>query len=209
MRRSSDRDRYSIPGCVIRRAVQLGERCIVHSNAVVGSDGFGFAKKEDGSWYKIHQAEWCVVIGDEVEIGACTTIDRATIGETRIGKGTKLDNLVQIGHGSLIGQHNLICAQAGLAGSTEIRDRVILAGQVGVAGHLTIGDDVVATAQTGIGKDIEPGRIVSGSPSFDHRTWLKWSILQERIPDIAKLVKNLEIRLNDLENTLNEISELK
>jgi UDP-3-O-[3-hydroxymyristoyl] glucosamine N-acyltransferase len=193
-------------GCVIRERVQIGRRCIVQSNAVVGSDGFGYAKQEDGSWYRIIQSG-TVIIEDEVEIGAGTMIDRAAVGETRIGKGTKLDNLVHIGHGCQIGRDCLICAQVGLAGSTKLGDNVILAGQVGAAGHLTIGSGVIAVAQSGIPSSIEPGRMISGSPAIDQKTWLKSSALQARLPEMNKQLRELSRRLRDLENTFKVLHE--
>lgn len=189
-------------GCVIREGVEIGKRCIIQNNAVIGADGFGYAKQDDGSWYKIYQAG-TVVIEDDVEIGAGSTVDRGTLGETRIGKGTKIDNLVHVGHGSTVGRDSLLCAQAGLAGSTVVGNQVILAGQVGVAGHLTIGDGVIATAQTGIPNSVEPGRHISGSPAVDHKTWLKSSAVVARLPEIHKLLKELEKRVKSLEETLH------
>lgn len=185
-------------GCIIRERVSIGKRCVVQDNAVIGSDGFGYAKQDDGSWYKILQSG-TVVIEDEVEIGACTTIDRATLGETRIARGTKIDNLVQIGHGSSVGSDTLLCAQVGLAGSTKVGSKVILAGQVGVAGHLTIGDGVTATAQSGIANSIASGEFVSGSPSVSHKVWLKGSATFARLPLIQKTVREIEQRLIMLE----------
>ncbi|MFP5263649.1 MAG: UDP-3-O-(3-hydroxymyristoyl)glucosamine N-acyltransferase [Blastocatellia bacterium] len=192
-------------GCVIRERVSIGKRCIIQDNAVIGSDGFGYAMQDDGSWYKILQSG-TVVIEDDVEVGACTTIDRATLGETRIARGTKIDNLVQIGHGSLIGSDTLLCAQVGLAGSTKVGRQVILAGQVGVAGHLTIGDGVRATAQSGIANSIAAGEFVSGSPSVSHKDWLKGSAAFARLPLIQKTVREIEQRLNKLEK-LYEVSQ--
>lgn len=195
-------------GAIIRENVMLGKRCIIQNNAVIGADGFGFAKQDDGSWYKIIQAG-SVVIEDDVEIGACTTVDRATLGETRISTGSKLDNLVQIGHGSEVGKSALICAQVGLAGSTRIGNNVILAGQVGVAGHLTIGDRTIATPQTGIPSSIEPDKIVSGSPAIDHKKWLKSSAVTGKLPEIQKVVRDLEKRVARLEITFKESPEQK
>lgn len=185
-------------GSTIREGVKVGKRCIIQNNAVIGSDGFGYAKEQSGSWYKILQAG-IVVIGDDVEIGAGTTVDRAALGETSIDAGTKIDNLVQIGHGSIIGKNSLICAQVGLAGSTKIGNEVILAGQVGVAGHLTIGDGAIATAQAGIGHSIEPGKVVSGSPEIDNKTWLKATAVYARLPMIQKTVRDLEKRIEAIE----------
>jgi len=194
------------PGSIIRERVAIGKRCIIQSNAVIGSDGFGYAKQEDGSWYRIIQTG-TVVIEDDVEIGAGTTIDRAAVGETRIGQRTKIDNLVHIGHGCQIGKDCLICAQVGLAGSTRLGDNVILAGQVGAAGHLTIGSGVIAVAQTGIPSSIEPGRTISGSPAIDQKTWLKSSAVHARLPELNKLLRELDRRVRDLENTFKVRSE--
>ncbi|MEK6301037.1 MAG: UDP-3-O-(3-hydroxymyristoyl)glucosamine N-acyltransferase [Acidobacteriota bacterium] len=185
-------------GCVVRENVIIGRRCIVHSNSVIGSDGFGFAREEDGSWYKILQTG-TVILEDDVEIGACTTIDRAALGETRIGKGTKVDNLVQIGHGSIIGGNNLICAQVGLAGSTRTGKNVVLAGQVGVVGHLTIGDGATVTAQAGIPGSVEPGKVMSGSPAIDNKDWLRSTVAFAKLPKILKAVRDLERRISQLE----------
>jgi UDP-3-O-[3-hydroxymyristoyl] glucosamine N-acyltransferase len=193
-------------GSVIRERVSIGARCIVQNNAVVGSDGFGYARQADGTWYKIYQAG-TVIIEEDVEIGACSTIDRATLGETRVRAGAKIDNLVQVGHGSVIGENSLICAQVGLAGSTRVGRNVILAGQVGSAGHLTIGDGVIATGQTGIPGDVDPGKVISGSPAFDNRTWLKTSAIIPRLPDILKTVRNIERRLQLVERMAQVISQ--
>ena len=190
-------------GTVIREGVIIGKRCIIQDNAVVGSDGFGYAKQEDGRWYKIIQSG-TVVIEDDVEIGACTTIDRAALGETRIAIGTKIDNLVQIGHGSSVGNNSLLCAQVGLAGTTKVGNDVILAGQVGAGGHLTIGDGVIATAQTGIANSIAAGEYISGSPSMKHETWLKASAAFSRLPLIHKKVRELEQRLAAFEKSCEE-----
>ena len=190
-------------GAIIRERVKIGKRCIIQNNAVIGSDGFGYAKQEDGSWYKILQAG-TVIIHDDVEIGAGTTLDRATIGETRIDQGAKLDNLVQIGHGSSIGRDSLICAQVGLAGSTKVGNEVILAGQVGSAGHLKIGDRVIATGQTGIPGDVESGKVISGSPAIDNKSWLKSIAVFSKLPDIYKALRDLEKRVNLIEE-MNQV----
>jgi UDP-3-O-[3-hydroxymyristoyl] glucosamine N-acyltransferase len=193
-------------GSVIRERVVIGARCIIQNNAVIGSDGFGYAKQEDGSWYKIYQAG-TVVLEDDVEVGACTTIDRATIGETRIRAGAKLDNLVQIGHGSAVGRNSLICAQVGLAGSTKVGNDVLLAGQVGSAGHLTVGDGAIATGQTGIPGDVEPGKIISGSPAIENRNWLKSTAVFAKLPDMQRSVRNLEKRIKTIEQIVNGTSD--
>lgn len=189
--------------CVIREYVAIGNRVILQNNVTVGSDGFGFAKRPDKSWHKIPQSG-DVHIEDDVEIGAGTTLDRGSLGTTRVGRGSKLDNLVQIGHGSRVGEDTLLCAQVGLAGSCEIGDRVILAGQVGVVGHLKVGDDVIVTAQSGIPNDVEPGKHVAGSPAFDHRHWLKVIATQQKLPDLVKTIRDLERRLARLEQAGSE-----
>ncbi|MCI0400010.1 MAG: UDP-3-O-(3-hydroxymyristoyl)glucosamine N-acyltransferase [Gammaproteobacteria bacterium] len=185
--------------CVIREGCQVGSRVVLQNSVIVGTDGFGFAKRHDNSWLKISQTG-TVVIEDDVEIGAGSAIDRATIGTTVIGKGTKIDNLVQIGHGSIIGQNTLLCAQVGLAGSTRVGSEVILSGQVGAAGHLEIGDRVIATAQTGIPNSVEPGKVVSGYPAIDNRDWLKSSAIFAQLPKLQKEVRELRERLNRLED---------
>jgi len=193
-------------GSVVREKVVVGRNCIIQNNTVVGSDGFGYAKQSNGGWYKIAQAG-TVVVEDEVEIGACTTIDRATLGETRINRGTKVDNQVHVGHGCVIGTDNLICAQVGLAGSTKTGKAVVLTGQVGAAGHLQIGDGTIVTPQTGIASSVEAGLIVSGSPAMDHNTWLRSSVAFSRLPDIQKTVRRLETRVAALENALKASSK--
>lgn len=193
-------------GVTVREDVIIGKRCVVQNNAVIGSDGFGFAKDDQGRWYKIPQVG-SVVIEDDVEIGACATIDRAALDETLIRSHTKIDNLVQIGHGSTIGTNSLICAQVGLAGTTRVGNNVILAGQVGTAGHLTIGDGVTAIAQTGIPHSVEPGRTISGSPFVDHKLWLKASAIYAKLPELHKALRNLETRMKILEQELKEDSK--
>jgi UDP-3-O-[3-hydroxymyristoyl] glucosamine N-acyltransferase len=152
---------------------------------VVGADGFGFAKTEQGEWHKIVQSG-AAVLEDEVEVQANACVDRASIGETRIGRGSKVDNLVQVGHGSRVGERTLLCAQVGLAGSTDVGNDVILAGQVGVAGHCSIGDGVIATAQTGIPSSVEAGKVVSGYPAIDNRQWLRAVAVFGKLPELAR-----------------------
>ncbi len=185
-------------GVALRAKAQVGQRVIIHNNVVVGSDGFGFAKAEDRSWLKIPQTG-CVVIEDDVEIGAGTTIDCASVGETRIKRGVKIDNLVQIGHSCTIDEDSLICAQVGLAGSSSIGKRVILAGQVGIAGHLHVGDDVVLTAKSATSHDVPPGKIISGIPGFDNKDWLRSVAAFRRLGEMARTIRLLEKRLADLE----------
>jgi UDP-3-O-[3-hydroxymyristoyl] glucosamine N-acyltransferase len=170
---------------VIRERCRLGDHVIVQSGAVIGTDGFGFAKKDQGGWHKITQSG-VVEVADEVEIQANSCIDRASVGTTHIGRGAKIDNLVQVGHGSSVGENTLLCSQVGLAGSTHVGKDVVLAGQVGVAGHCNIGDGVIATGQTGLHGDIPPGKILSGSPGVDNRRWLRATALFHRLPEILK-----------------------
>lgn len=184
-------------GAVIRERSQIGERVVIHNNVVVGCDGFGFAKDEQKSWLKIPQTGR-VVIEDDVEIGAGTTIDRASVGESRIGRGTKIDNLVQIGHSCTVGEDTLLCAQVGLAGSSHIGSRVILAGQAGVAGHLTIGNDVVLTAKSATSHDVPAGKVISGIPAFDNRDWLRSTAAFRRLGEMQRRIRELEKKLEDL-----------
>ena len=181
-------------GVAIRERTVIGERVVIHNNSVIGCDGFGYAKDEQKRWLKIPQTGR-VVIEDDVEIGAGTTIDRASVGESRIGRGTKLDNLVQIGHSCTVGEDSLLCAQVGLAGSSHIGNRVILAGQAGVAGHLTIGDDVVLTAKSATSHDIPAGKVISGIPAFDNRDWLRSTAAFRRLGEIQRVVRDLERRM--------------
>jgi UDP-3-O-[3-hydroxymyristoyl] glucosamine N-acyltransferase len=186
-------------GTVVRERSQIGQRVIIHNNVVVGCDGFGYAKDEEKRWLKIPQTGR-VVIEDEVEIGAGTTIDRASVGESRIGRGTKLDNLVQIGHSCTVGEDTLLCAQVGLAGSSHIGNRVILAGQAGVAGHLTIGDDVVLTAKSATSHDVPAGKVISGIPAFDNKEWLRATAAFRRLAEMQKTIRELQKRLAGLES---------
>ena len=177
-----------------------GHRVIIQDGAVIGSDGYGFARNTDGAHYKIPQLGG-VVIENDVEIGANTTIDRPAVGETTlIGAGTKIDNLVQVAHGVSIGKRSLLAAQVGIAGSTTLEDSVTLAGQVGVAGHLTIGKGTIATAQSGIPNSVEPGAFISGYPAIDNRDWLKASAIFRKLPELRKTVADLERRLAKLED---------
>lgn len=187
-------------GVALRENSLVGARVILHNNVVVGSDGFGFAKNEDKSWLKIPQTGR-VVIEDDVEIGAGTTIDCASVGETRIKRGVKIDNLVQIGHSCTIDEDALICAQTGLAGSSHIGRRVILAGQVGIAGHLHVGDDAVLTAKSATSHDIPPGKVISGIPGFDNKDWLRSTAAYRRLGEMARTVRDLEKRLAALEKS--------
>ncbi len=173
---------------VVRENVQIGNDVVLQNGAIIGSDGFGFARQASGSYYKIVQAG-TVIIEDGVEVQANACIDRATIGETRLRRGAKVDNLVQVGHACDIGENTLLCGQSGLAGSCKVGKNVVLAGQVGVAGHLTIGDNVIATAQTGIPSDVESNRIISGYPAMDNSRWLKCAAAYTRLPEIHAAVR--------------------
>jgi len=175
---------------VVRERCRLGDHVILQNGAIIGSDGFGFArhaKPEPGTpaWYKIPQTG-PAVLEDHVEVQANSTIDRATVGETHIGAGVKVDNLVQVGHAADVGADSLLCAQVGIAGSATVGKSVILAGQVGVVGHLKIGDGAIVTAQSGVGGDVAPGATVSGSPAFDNLKWLRTTHLYQRLPEIVK-----------------------
>jgi UDP-3-O-[3-hydroxymyristoyl] glucosamine N-acyltransferase len=174
---------------VVREYCQLGDGVVLQNGAIIGADGFGFARQSDGSWYKILQSG-PAILEDAVEVQANACIDRASIGETRIRAGAKVDNLVQVGHGSTVGENTLLCAQVGLAGSTTIGKGVILAGQVGVAGHCTVGDGAIATAQSGIPSDVEPGKVVSGYPAIDNRQWLRSVALVNRLPELLRSLKS-------------------
>ncbi len=176
-----------MPSCA--RGCQLGDNVVLQNGAIVGSDGFGFARDGD-HWEKITQSGPAILESDvEVQANAC--IDRASVGETRIARGVKIDNLTQVGHGSVVGEHTLLCAQVGLAGSTVVGKNVVIAGQAGVAGHCNVGDGVVITAQSGTHGDIPAGSMVSGSPAFDHRQWLRAVNAFMKLPELAKAVRGL------------------
>jgi len=182
----------------IRERVRIGHRVVLQDGAVIGSDGFGFATMPDGSHHKIPQVG-AVIIEDDVEIGANAAIDRPAVGETRIGAGSKIDNLVQVAHGVTIGRNVLLAAQVGIAGSTTIEDAVTLAGQVGVSGHITIGKGTIATAQTGIPNAVEPGSFISGYPAIANRDWLKSSAIFRKLPELRKAIAELDARLAEVE----------
>jgi UDP-3-O-[3-hydroxymyristoyl] glucosamine N-acyltransferase len=180
---------------VVREGCILGDHVTLENGAIVGADGFGFAKNESGHWEKIPQSG-PVKLGNRVDVQANACIDRATVGATEIGAGTKIDNLVQVGHGSRVGENTLLCAQAGLAGSSVIGSNAILAGQAGVAGHCTLGDGVILTAQSGVSHDVPAGKMISGSPAFDNRVWLRAVTIFQRLPELLKRLDRLEKRSN-------------
>jgi len=174
---------------VVRESCVLGDNVVLQNGAIVGCDGFGFARDGD-HWEKITQSGPAIV-EDEVEIQANACVDRASVGETRIARGAKIDNLAQVGHGSAVGEHTLLCAQVGLAGSTLVGKNVIIAGQAGVAGHCHVGDGVIITAQSGTHGDIPAGSMVSGSPAFDHKQWLRAVNAFGKLPELARIVRGL------------------
>lgn len=176
---------------VVREYCRIGHRVIVQNGAVIGSDGFGFVPMADGTYYKIRQSG-TVIIEDDVEIGAHTAIDRAAVGQTVIRRGAKLDNLIQVGHGSEIGENSVLAAQVGLAGSTCLEREVKLAGQVGIAGHLTVGAGATITAQSGTSHDVEAGAVMSGSPAIETGLWRRATVAFTKLPELLKRVRELE-----------------
>ena len=187
----------------IRERIVIGNRVVIQNGAVIGADGYGFVKRADGTHQKIPQTA-IVIVEDDVEIGANTTVDRPAIGETRIQAGAKIDNLVQIGHGVNVGRNTLLAAQVGIAGSTTIGDNVTLAGQVGVAGHVSIGKDASAVGQSGITNSVSEGAFVSGYPAIDNKEWLKASVIFKKLPELRKKIGDLEQRILELEAALEE-----
>jgi UDP-3-O-[3-hydroxymyristoyl] glucosamine N-acyltransferase len=184
----------------VRERVRVGSRCVFQDGAVIGSDGFGFAHHEDGSHEKIPQIA-SVIIEDDVEVGANTTIDRPAVGETRIKRGTKIDNLVQIAHGVVVGTNSLLAAQTGVAGSSVIGNDVMLGGQVGVTGHVTIGDRVKAAAKTGVTGNVPADAFITGYPHMDNLDWRKSYVVFKRLPEMRKQLAELERRLAALEGS--------
>jgi len=196
-------DFYAHAHAVVREFCRLGHRVMLQNGVIIGGDGFGFAKRADGSHFKFVQSG-ITVIEDDVEIQTLTSIDRANFGETRVRRGAKIDSLVQVGHACEVGEDNIICAQTGLAGSSVLGKSVLLAGQVGVSGHLTIHDNAVVYAQSGIGGDVEAGAVMSGSPAFAARDWLRAVTAFPKLPDILRTMRQLEKRLADLEKAASE-----
>ncbi|MBQ26896.1 MAG: UDP-3-O-(3-hydroxymyristoyl)glucosamine N-acyltransferase [Nitrospiraceae bacterium] len=185
------------PNVTVRERSRIGHRVIIHSGTVVGSDGFGYIP-DNGIHEKVPQIGY-VVIEDDVEIGANVAIDRATFGETVIGRGTKIDNLVQIAHNVKIGGHSLIVAQAGIAGSSTLGHHTTVAGQAGISDHVNIGDGVIVTAQTGVPKNVSSQQVVSGTPAMPHKVWLRASQTLQRLPEMHQRLRDLEKRLRVLE----------
>jgi UDP-3-O-[3-hydroxymyristoyl] glucosamine N-acyltransferase len=189
----------------VREFCRVGNRVTLQNGVVIGGDGFGFAKRADGTHHKIVQSG-VTVIEDDVEIQTLTSVDRATMGETRVKRGAKIDSLVQIGHACTVGEDNIICAQTGLAGTSVLGKDVLLAGQVGVSGHLTIHDGAVVYAQSGIGGDVKAGAVVSGSPAFDRNEWLRAVSSFPRLPELVRTVRQLEKRIAEAEAALARVS---
>lgn len=183
---------------VVREFCKVGHRVVLQNGAVVGGDGFGFAKTKDGRHFKIVQSG-ITVIEDDVEIQSNSSIDRATVGETRVKRGAKIDSLVQVGHACVVGEDNILCSQVGLAGSTVLGKNVLLAGQAGVSGHLTIHDNAIVYAQAGIGGDVAPGEMVAGSPHFGMKTWRRAVAAFPKLPELVRTVRQLGKRLDVLE----------
>ncbi len=193
-------DFFAHSHAVVREFCRIGNRVILQNGAVIGGDGFGFAKQADGRWYKIVQSG-VAVIEDDVEVQSLAAIDRATVGETRLRRGAKIDNLVQVGHASKVGEDTLLCSQVGLAGSTEVGNRCILAGQVGAAGHLRIGDGAVLTAQSGVPNDVPDGAVYSGYPAIENKQWLKCAAAYNRLPELQKAVRELKTEVEQLRSS--------
>ncbi|HXA04560.1 MAG TPA: UDP-3-O-(3-hydroxymyristoyl)glucosamine N-acyltransferase [Bryobacteraceae bacterium] len=183
---------------VVREFCRVGNRVTLQNGVVIGGDGFGFAKRSDGTHYKIVQSG-ATVIEDDVEVQSLSSVDRATVGETRVRRGAKIDSLVQIGHACVVGEDNIICAQTGLAGSSVLERNVLLAGQVGISGHLTIHDNAVVYAQSGVGGDVAAGARISGSPAFAANEWLRAITAFPKLPELVKLVRELKKRIEQLE----------
>ena len=179
---------------VVREFCRIGDRVILQNGAIIGGDGLGYAKNADGTWYKMAQSG-PAVLEDDVEVQANTCVDRATVGETRIGRGTKIDDLVLVGHASKVGANCMLCGQVGLAGSTRVGDNCILAGQVGTAGHLAVGSGTVITAQSGVPNDVPERALYSGYPAVENREWLRMMAALRRLPDLQKRVAELEAKV--------------
>jgi UDP-3-O-[3-hydroxymyristoyl] glucosamine N-acyltransferase len=177
--------------CVVREGCMIGERVILQNGAIIGGDGLGYAKRGDGTWHKMAQSG-PAVLEDDVEVQANACVDRATVGETRVGRGTKIDDLVLVGHASQVGANTMLCGQVGLAGSTKIGENCILAGQVGTAGHMTVGDGAVITAQSGVPNDVPARALYSGYPAVENREWLKMMAALKRLPELQRRVGELE-----------------
>jgi UDP-3-O-[3-hydroxymyristoyl] glucosamine N-acyltransferase len=187
----------------LRERVTLGNRVVLQNGVVVGGDGYGFVRRADGTHEKIPQLA-TVVIEDDVELGANTTVDRPAVGETRIKAGAKIDNLVQIGHGVVVGRNTLLAAQVGISGSTAVGDNVILGGQVGVGGHLSLGDGSTAVGQSGVTNSLDANQHVAGYPAIDQRSWRRSSVIFKHLPELKRRLEQLETRLARLTGETKE-----
>jgi UDP-3-O-[3-hydroxymyristoyl] glucosamine N-acyltransferase len=192
-------DFYAHSHATVREFCKIGNRVILQNGVVIGGDGYGFAKRADGSHQKIVQSG-ITVIEDDVEVQSLTSVDRATMGQTLVKRGAKIDSLVQIGHACTVGEDNIICAQTGLAGSSILEQIVLLAGQVGISGHLTIHENAVIYAQSGIGGDVPAGAVMSGSPAFEAREWLRTITAFPRLPELVRTMRQLQKRVEQLES---------
>jgi UDP-3-O-[3-hydroxymyristoyl] glucosamine N-acyltransferase len=181
--------------CVIHERAWIGADCVIHSGAAIGSEGFGFVPTPEG-WFKMEQSGY-TVLEDGVEVGCNSTIDRPAVGETRVARNTKIDNLVHVGHGCTIGQNCALAAQVGLAGGVKVGNQVLLAGQVGISNQAKIGDGAIASAKAGIHSDVEPGTIVTGTPAIPHKLFLKAAAVYNRLPEMYQTLKQLQRRLGD------------
>lgn len=190
-------DFFAHAHAVVREECRIGDHVILQNGAIIGGDGLGFAKRHDGTWHKMLQSG-TAVLEDDVEVQANACVDRATVGETRVGRGTKIDDLVLIGHASQVGTDAMLCGQVGLAGSTKIGKGCTLAGQVGTAGHLTVGDGTVITAQSGVPNDVPAKALYSGYPAVENREWLKMMAALHRLPELQRRVQQLETELKSL-----------
>jgi UDP-3-O-[3-hydroxymyristoyl] glucosamine N-acyltransferase len=186
---------------VVREFCKIGNRVILQNGVVIGGDGFGFAKRVDGVQVKIVQSG-VTILEDDVEVQSLTSVDRATVGETRVKRGAKIDSLVQVGHACTVGEDNIICAQTGLAGSTVLERGVVLAGQVGSSGHLTVHEGAVVYAQSGIGGDVEKGARISGSPAFAANEWLRAAMAFQKLPELLKTVRELKRKVDELKQNV-------
>jgi len=187
-------DFFAHAHAVVREFCRIGDRVILQNGAIIGGDGFGFAHQKDGSWYKMRQSG-PAVLEDDVEVQANSCVDRATVGETRVGRGTKLDDLVLVGHASCIGANTLLCGQVGLAGSTKVGDNCIFAGQSASSGHLSVGDGTVVYGQSGLPGNLAPRSKVAGSPAVEARLWMKFTAALHRLPELQKRVRELEAEI--------------
>ena len=192
-------DTLLYPNVVVREDCTIGARVIIHSGTVIGSDGFGYVQ-DQGRHYKIPQLGG-VTIEDDVELGANVTVDRATLGQTVIKQGTKIDNLVQIAHNVTIGAHSILVAQVGIAGSTRVGHHVLIGGQAGLADHIVVGDQVMIAARAGVNRSLEPNQIVSGAPVMPHDMWVKAQAVIPRLPELRQAVRTLEERIKKLESS--------